>query len=387
MYDIVKTLEANSKLGVYTVGDQKYHNKIQALIEASKSGAHPHWDFNEAKFSKYNWGIEPSQDIRSLYRQRAQQIRDQYDYIILNLSGGSDSATVLYSFINNGIFVDEVIVRHPESGLKDLKATTNTNIAENAYSEWEYAAKPLLAWLKNKSPATKITVHDYAKDLLDPDYDLDWVFVGRDYLHPGIIKRYAYDLHEHKNVYEKNARVCVLFGIDKPRICIDKGAYWLYFLDIQANTAVSEVKEFDNITTEYFYWSPDLPELVIKQCHMIANWFEQPGNSALKTILRWPNHDISQRTTYEMIVKSIIYPDYDFTTFQTIKPNSSFKTEIDSWFYKNYQGTHAHHIWTAGLDFIKQNINDRWFNHKFDQQDGFMGFISPFYKIRNSNDV
>lgn len=387
MYNIIKNLEANPKLGVYTVGEQKYHNKIQALIEASKLGIHPHWNFNESTFNRYQWDTEPTQDIRSLYRRRAQQIRDQYDYIILNLSGGSDSTTVLYSFINNGIFLDEVIVRHPETGIKGLKVTDNTNVAENAYSEWEYAAKPLLAWLSNKSPTTKITIHDYSKDLLAPDYDLDWVFVGRDYLHPGIVKRYAYDLREHKNVYEKNTKVCVLFGIDKPRICIKDDAYWVYFLDIQANTAVSEVKEFDNITTEYFYWSPDLPELVIKQCHMIANWFEQSGNTALKSILRWPNYDISQRTTYEAITKSIIYPDYNFSTFQTAKPNSPFKTEIDSWFYQNYQGTRAHQIWTAGLDFVKENIKDQFFNYKFDQQDGFIGFISPFYKIRNSNGI
>jgi len=387
MYDIIKDLEANDKLGFYQVGPHKYHNKIQALIEASRTQVHPHWNFNESVFNNCQWDIEPELDIRSLYKLRAKQIREKYDYIILNLSGGADSTTTLYSFINNGYFIDEVVVRHPASGLKNLTVTNNTHAAENAYSEWEYAARPILNWLKEASPRTKITIHDYAQDLLDTKIDLDWVFLGRDYLHPGIMKRYAYDIPEFRNTYEKRSKVCVLFGIDKPRICINNGFYYLYFLDIQANTAVSEIKEYDNITTEYFYWSPDLPELIIKQCHMIANWFESSTTPGLKTILRWPNKDISQRTTYEMIVKSIIYPDYDFTTFQTAKPTSAFQTQIDSWFYKNFTGTYAHKVWEAGVEFVKQNVSNEWFNMKFDDKDGFVGFISPFYKIRSCNDI
>jgi hypothetical protein len=385
MHEILNHLETNDKLGFYTVGSQKYHNKIQALIHATETGIHPHWNFNESVFNACVWQYEPESSIRQLYRKRAQQLRENYDYIILNLSGGADSATVLYSFINNGLHLDEIIVRHPETGLKNCKATRNTNVAENSYSEWEYAAKPLLNWVKAQSPATKITIHDYAQDLIVPDYDIDWVFAGRDYLHPGIIKRYAYDIPEFRSVYEKKARVCVLFGIDKPRICIHNGFYNLYFLDIQANTAVSEIKDYDNISTEYFYWTPDLPEIAIKQAHMIANWFEYGANQNLRSILRWPNSDISQRTTYEMIVKTIIYPDYDFTTFQAVKPNSAFETEIDSWFYKNFTDTKAFQIWQAGIEFVKTSIDDRWFNFKFENKDGFVGFISPFYQIKEAH--
>jgi hypothetical protein len=383
MSDILKQLEKNDSLGFYTVGDYKTHNKIDALIAATKANTRPSWNFNDEVFSKVQWNVEPLTDLRELYRIRATQIRNKYDYIILNLSGGADSTTTLYSFVNNGLFIDEVIVRHPGKGTNNLQTTDKVYQAENAFNEWTYAALPALNWLKQASPNTKITIHDYSEELIKPTYDIDWVYAGRDYLHPGIVSRYSYSLPSMMEAYEKNNKVCQLFGIDKPRICVKDNAYYLYFLDIQANTAVSQVKEFDNITTEYFFWSPELPELLVKQSHLIANWFSLPMNNVLKTILRWPNHDISQRTTYEMIVKSIIYPDYDFTTFQTAKPSSAFETEIDSWFFKNFKGTAAFSIWEEGLDFVKQNIRDDLFNFKYDKKDGFVGNISPFYKIKS----
>ena len=382
MSEILKQLEKNDKLGYYQIGPFKTHNKIEALITATTQNKYPEWNFNKEQFSNVAWDNEPMMSLHSLYRMRAQQLRDKYDYIILNLSGGADSTTTLYSFVNNGIFVNEVIVRHPGKGVANLPTTDGVYQADNAHNEWTYAAVPILNWLKTASPNTKITVHDYSEELINPVHDIDWVYSGRDYLHPGIVSRYNYNLSSLADVYEKNAKVCMLFGIDKPRICIQNGAYYLYFLDIQANTAVARIKDFDNITTEYFFWSPDLPELIVKQCHMIATWFELPMNRALKTLLRWPNHDISQRTTYEMIVKTIIYPDYDFTTFQTAKPSSAFETEIDSWFYQNFKNTKAFSIWREGLDFVKTNIADKWFNHKYSEKDGFIGFISPFYKIK-----
>ena len=335
MSDILSQLEKNDRLGFYQVGQYKTHNKLDALITASRVNIRPIWNFNKDIFDNVAWGVEPSESLIFLYGRRAQQIRDTYDYIILNLSGGADSTTTLYSFVNNGIFIDEVIVRHPFKGTNNLPVTNTVYQAENAYNEWTYAAQPILNWLRHASPNTKITIHDYSEELITPTYNIDWVYAGRDYLHPGIVSRYNYNVADLNTVYERHNSVCQLFGIDKPRICIRDDAYYLYFLDIQANTAVSKVKEFDNITTEYFFWSPELPELIVKQGHAVANWFELPANQAFKVLLRWPNHDISQRTTYEMIIKSIVYPEYDLSTFQAAKPTSAFVTEIDSWLHNS----------------------------------------------------
>ena len=71
------------KLGVYRVGDLKFYSKLEAIEMHTKTGIHPHWDFNEAVFSSYDWTVEPKEDLLELYKQRAEQLRNQYDYIIL----------------------------------------------------------------------------------------------------------------------------------------------------------------------------------------------------------------------------------------------------------------------------------------------------------------
>ena len=87
----------------------------------AKTGIHPHWDFNESVFSSYDWTVEPNESIADLYRQRAQQLRDKYDYIVLMFSGGADSTTVLRSFLDNDIKLDEAVsyMSYDATGNKD----------------------------------------------------------------------------------------------------------------------------------------------------------------------------------------------------------------------------------------------------------------------------
>ena len=75
--------DTNEKLGYYQVGAQKYYSKPLALIEGTKQNIHPEWRFNHSILGNYNWQIEPTADLRELYRQRAQQLRDKYDYLKL----------------------------------------------------------------------------------------------------------------------------------------------------------------------------------------------------------------------------------------------------------------------------------------------------------------
>jgi hypothetical protein len=96
-------LENNPKLGYYTVGQIRHYIKPEALIAATKHNQFPEWHFNRDVFDVYAWHQEPEIGLRELYRMRAQQLRDKYDYIRLEVSGGGDSATAAFSFILNGI--------------------------------------------------------------------------------------------------------------------------------------------------------------------------------------------------------------------------------------------------------------------------------------------
>lgn len=375
-------LETNPKLGFYTVGNQRHFIKPQALIAATRTGQFPEWNFNRDIFDPYPWAVEPEVSLRELYRLRAQQLRDRYDYIRLEVSGGGDSSTAAYSFIMNGIHLDEVVFRYPKTGEKNVTDDPFNTKPENTLSEWRYAAQPFLKWVADHAPQTKITIHDYSEDMLRSGHDEDWIFRTKDYFQPGHAFKHTVDaVDSHKQTLDQGLKVCMLWGVDKPKVCIKDSKWYLYFMDIQANNANPEVGQWDNVTNEYFYWTPDMPELLCKQAHVIRRWFDLPSNTYLQHLARWPNYSFAQRTTFEHIVKPLLYPDYDPATFQTSKPTNSFYNEMDHWFYTNFQHTRAHQVWRAGLDYLVANIDAKFFNREMGRPVGFVGFISPFYYL------
>ena len=343
-------LEKNSKLGFYTVGKKIFYSKPQALIEATLTNHFPEWNFNREVFLEEPWLEEPEISLRDLYHIRAKQLREKYDYIRLECSGGADSTTALYSFLLNGIHIDEIIFRYPKQGEHGIISNPTNTKPENTLSEWEYAAKPLLNWVAIHYPNVKITFHDYSDSIVKFDRDESWTDAAKDYLHPEhTFKHDPLATRDQIELAESGKRICVLYGIDKPKICIRDGRWYFYFLDLQANHANTNVSWFTNITTEYFFWTPDLPEMLRKQVHVIRNWFTQPMNRHLQFLIRWPNHSVSQRTTYENLTKPLIYPDYDPTTWQTSKPTNNFYAEMGYWFYKNFQHSRFYQIWQSGI--------------------------------------
>lgn len=372
--------ENNPKLGFYTVGDKIFYSKPEALISATKTNQFPTWNFNNETFNKLDWLHEPETNIQELYRQRAQQLRDRYDYIRIEVSGGADSSTALYSFLLNDIHIDEVTFRYPKRGENSVSNDPFNTKSENTLSEFAFAARPMLEWIKTHYPQVKITVHDYSDNMLDDAQDDSWIFNSKDYLQPGhAFKHDPLGLIDHKRLADSGKSICVLYGIDKPKLCIKDSKWYAYFIDFQANHANTVTREYSNITTEYFFWTPDLPEIVLKQAHLIKSWFDMPQNKILQHLVRWPNHSVTQRTTLEHVIKPLIYLDYDPATFQVAKPSNNFYPEMDTWFYRNFKDTPAYDRWQAGIQLVTDTIDDKYFNKELEKPVGFIGFLSPFY--------
>jgi len=379
------TYEPNKKLGYYLVDKEVYYNKIQALIAASKKNIPIRWFFNEDVFVKYPWHIEPEENLRELYCRRAQQLRDQYDYIRLELSGGADSTTVAYSFLLNNIHLDEVVFRYPKTGDKDASGDPSNTLTENTLSEWEFAAKPLLNWIATNYPKTKITVHDYSEDMITDvnTKDESWIFQTRHYLQPSHANKYKHIINN-KNIADQTHKMCVIYGIDKPKIFVRDNKVFLYFSDGLTNHSNQVVDEYTNITNEFFYWTPDFPELIAKQAHEIKRWFSLPHNQQMQGILQWPNNDVAKRTLYELLVKRIVYPDYDFHTFQTAKPTTNISCKMDYWFHINFKDTKLYSVWESGIKYFLDNIDTKYVCLINGNPDEIQSFQSPYYYIGDS---
>jgi len=380
--------EPNKKLGYYLVNNQIYYNKYHAIMDASKTKQHMRWFFNEDTFVKFAWHIEPEESLKELYRQRAQQLRDQYDYIRVESSGGGDSTTVIFSFLLNNIPLDEVVFRYPKSGEKDVVGNARDLRSENTLSEWEFAARPLLDWIATNYPAVKVTVYDYTDSLVQEaeTKDESWIFRTRHYLQPGHINKYqALGHHEHKQLAEKDLKICILWGVDKPKVCIKDSKWFLYFHDGQASHSDQAIGKYTNITNEFFYWSPDACKLLSKQAHVIKNWFEQPAHANMQNVLHWPNSNFNNRTMYEQIVKALIYTDYDLNTFQTCKPTNNIWNEMDYWFHHNFQGTRPYQVWESGIDYLLDNIDPVFVGIVHGQAKDIAMYETPLYYFGESS--
>ena len=377
-------LEQNPKLGQYFVGNlqRPIHNKLHALEIAQKTGAAVRWDFNSKAYNTINWKVEPNIDINMLYLMRARQLRERYDVLVLNFSGGSDSTNILYTFLKNNIHIDEIIVRHPESALKNVSTNNTDATSANQISEYEYTVVPKLKWVADNFPQTKITVHDYFDSMVSESINEEWIYAAREFFHPGVIKRYSnLSMRSQLSMYDRGSTVGVIYGIDKPKIEYHDGKYSAYFVDICPNVVVSEVADYTNITTELFYWTPDLPEISVKQAHLIRRWLEANphyrGYVDSKQVLNSEISSIIER----VITAPVIYPLIEHDVFQGNKIGNAVLSEHDSWFWNHHMQTDIAKVWQAGIDLLIKRVPDYVRRDAQGRISGVRLFRSLYYEL------
>jgi len=348
------------RLGYYQVGLKRFYNKTLASLESHRTGYIIEWIFNDDVYGSIDWTKTIEVPLTELYRLRAQQLRDTYDYICLFYSGGADSNNILHSFIDNNIFVDEIVMYLPELDLKNLN---NYDIsARNSFGEIEFEAKRHLNEYRNKiHPDTKVRQFDISKptfELLKTDNWFEYNptghtcaidLISRDYSTFEEFKRLS-DLHESK-------KIAHVIGTDKPLVYYDGVDYYCFFSDNSANHIQPidnmQSRFLNNCFTEFFYWASDLPEIVVKQAQEIKKHAE--FDIHIRTMLS----QIMQRHIgeYRSILHPIIYPSHTAPIFQTSKENhsSTKKRGKENWFWEvannnikyNYQNTEI---------YLKENL-------------------------------
>lgn len=373
-------------LGFYIVGWQKFYNKTLALIESKKVGYDPIWIFNDDIYSKIDWTIPINRSLADLYKERAQQLREQYDYIILYFSGGADSLNVLNAFVENNIFVDEIIMLIPEPDRKNFKDGDTSG--RNLYGEIEYVAIPYINSIRNiLNPNTKITLQDFSASVIEIVKKDDWVenFVPGLRFTPGGLGWQYLDntVPSLLKLANTGKTICKLYGVDKPVVLHKDGDYYAYFVDTNAYhacpTELTSTKNInDDVSTELFYWTPSLPEIVIKQAQLIKLHCEL---DPLKKQL-WSETKTRPVGDYRQAMHPIIYPGIGTPKFQTEKvPMDIFKpSAFDAWFWETIS-PNSHHNYVEALSFIGNSIKPDHLNNNESIVGGYKAITSKLYKL------
>jgi hypothetical protein len=385
--DLLQTSAPNQiqdRLGCYRVGDLKVYSKLEAIELHTKTGIHPHWDFNEAVFDCYDWTKEPDTPILELYRRRAQQLRDKYDYIILSFSGGADSTNILSAFTDNDIKLDEIVT------YVNYEATGERDNFMNA--EYFNVAQPKSEELKEKYPWIKSRVIDLStlalQHFVDKETKFGWLYENNMFFSPNNTSKDSLPLKikEWADMIHAGKKVCMLWGHDKPRILHTDGKFSFRFIDfIDSGPTVKSISGKQPYYDELFYWTPDLPELLIKQSHMIMNYMKQtnilksPFISTEKSDLAYVEVNKTKYWLSNHGVHSIIYPKWDIGTFSVGKASSVILTQRDTWFFNMNKTDDAYVGWKMGIDKLFKTLPDYWKNAPNDFSKGIKACWSKDY--------
>lgn len=265
--------------GFYQVGDTwTSKNKYRAVLHAVENNLPLHWNFNDELYDTVPWEIEPIESLKELYKQRALEIRDAYEYVAIAYSGGVDSHNVLMAFIDNNIPFNEVIsFQHLPEG--SYTASTTKDL-RNISSERDYVIRPTLKMIAEKYPSVKIsTDYSWVQEFVN-DFDsgkLKKLNPG-EHLDIGVVMSANYRFGVDKNklfrdVYNKSGAT-IVFGVDKPRILYNKNVNSYVFEFTDTNVHLSSASSFEEgYSSTFFYWGDTViaTQLMRKQCHTILS--------------------------------------------------------------------------------------------------------------------
>ena len=343
----------NEELGYYTVGQKYFINKAQAHFESQETKEQIYFYFNDSKFKNVDWYEEPTIDLYELYVRRAKQIREKYDYVCLYFSGGADSTAILKVFLDHNIKIDDIVflgcINH------DVKENHAVN-AELYYTGMQYIRSSTQKNLKLRF----VNLWDYFEEA-NNNLDRNWIFERSDARMAvcSILKEKAYSCDPVLlKQADKGKKVCLLMGLEKPRIAIKNDVFVFAFLDLLMY-GNNYPKQFDEkmtrIVIERFYTSPDCIDLMKKQIHMIANFYiKNYPNDYKDHLIQAKNFDSD---LYYTNIRPVLYGKYwNENNFSCGKANENFFGT--KWaFMKKYKDSNYFKQWDDGLQHMRQNLS------------------------------
>ena len=362
------------KFGYYTVGDLKTYSKVEAIEWQNRYRHFPEWNFNKEIFDSVNWRTEPEIELWDLYKARAKQIRDTYDYCVLFYSGGSDSDNLLRAWIDADCKIDEIASFWNYEATKDLESFMCQEISR--------VVLPRIDQLKKQ--------HDFVFNIIDVA-DLTIKFLQRhkfDYTYftnhshspNNIVKSlFREEIKHWQDIINSGKKLCFVWGSEKPQINFDQNGHYIQFVDIMDNCVgpYSQLNYSKGWYDELFYWTPDLPELLVKQAHVVKRFVDTcdiPDFYTNKKTSYGYNNRLKKYLS-ELAIKRVIYPHWDPETFVNGKGAVGLSTR-DSWLWNST--LYEKQIMLDIINDTKSKVTEFW-KHDGNGSGIYKGHIQKHY--------
>lgn len=379
------------RYGYYQIGNAKSYSKIDLIDMHHRMPQAWHWNYNNEFFGSYNWSQEPAANIDELYRRRALQLREKYDYLVLYYSGGYDSTNVLYSFLDNNIPIDEICVYY-----------SSHDCVSNQYLELNSVTWQKIQRLQDQYPNLKVRKIDYSEQIINWTQSIDQLGYGGNLLdmfgnmlsiNRLIVDQFYDTVDDWKALLEQGKKLAWVTGGDKPMLRYIDGQWIFNFHDAILHSPITPLRQIidqGNIGTyELFYWAPEpeCADIIIKQCHLIKNHYKQqaqadfskiPNNKGFQPGWGWEIDNMAQHFVKLIYPRNFVNPEIFFT-----RKNSKFIFgNRDQWFFEsNHDNAILHRqMYQATASDLYSHYRP-WFNDGKTIDSGFKNCISPNYII------
>jgi hypothetical protein len=364
------------KFGYYTVGDRKTFSKFRAIEWGRQFSKFPKWNFNEDVFDNVNWTTEPADSLWDLYKARAKQIRDEYDYVVLFYSGGSDSHNMLDAWIAADCKIDEIAVTWNISESADLYDHQNEEITKVVIPRVQQ-----LYQLGHDFKFRLIDIAPYCLDLIN-EWSDDFAYnINNHFSVNNPVKHLLRDkIQAYKEIIASGKKLCFVWGKEKPHLMNENNRYYFRFSDIIDNNVGPYVQaRYDRgWYDELFYWTPDMPEICVKQAHTLLN-FLQSNNDRENYQQDFTPHGFKEDFGYlkTSVVNQLVYPTWSNNIYTNGKTPSFVYSIRDNWFLNS--STIEREKFLKFVDTYFKKIGDYWANDPEDYGKGLRLHVSKNY--------
>jgi hypothetical protein len=363
------------KYGYYSVGEHKTLSKFEAWQLSDKKLEKIKFNYNSDLTTQIDWDKKLDLDIEDYYRLRAEQLRNDYDYLVLLYSGGIDSHVILETFLKNKIKLDEIISVGNRKYLS-LDAKFNQEIFKTAIPYVEKIDLSSIGAIFNYVDIGQLII-----DQFDKTEDIEKFF----YLNNGGSNLWSYALRgekfkllnkHHLTLSESGKKICYIWGFDKPYLNIENNKRVTAFFDNIADLGPKQYYNRNiiggalaNFYDEPFFICREMLSITVKQVQLIEDtmkyfftnddrlcYFHDLGNTGpfvRYSDLRWMK---------KKELEKIIYPNATHDMFGNDKIKGSVMfTPRDRWFWSS---THPNR--NRLVDYFKKILkeNEEFFYYK-----------------------
>ena len=355
-----------------------FKTKLEAMAyeHSSPVPAQGFFHFYEDQFSRLNSAAEPEKTLAVLLKERAQELRDSYQYLRFWLSVGSDSMTALQAFVDNNIYIDEIVIHLYDND--DINQ--NDRFGKRALAD---AAFPYLQAHQDQLKNTKINI--YRTDIntlerwhLDTDgtgepahlYGFDMQVLQFRLSTTGAMLTYG---------TPNAATWCDILGGTKPKLVLKNNRWYLYMID----GALLSIQAAE--TTEDFFVSKSVPTLFLKTAHLLKNYFESLGLNEEEVKL-W-NATEKNSKKYNRVIGRVLLPDSAYIKLH-VSEADKFLRDADNQYWTSINGQAAARV----NKIFQHNLNTFLNTHQYMLNDmpdcalvnrNIKSYLSKFYCLND----